>query len=370
MASVKNTLTTARELADSNLISPNEEAEITRVGEQYAIALTPAMHDLISPTDKNDPIAKQFVPSVEELNQHPAEQRDPIGDNEKSPTPGLVHRYPDRVLLKVVDMCPVYCRFCFRREMVGPKQDGVLSDENLRDALAYIKRHPEIWEVIFTGGDPFVLSPRRIRSLVRALDEISHVKVLRWHTRVPVVAPERLTPDLIDALSSGTKTTFVAVHCNHARELTLDARTRCRDMMKAGLSLVSQTVLLRGINDDVGTLCDLMRAFVETGLKPYYLHHGDLAPGTTHFRVPISTGQALMRELRQQLSGLAQPTYVIDIPGAHGKVPAAEAHVTQDPQKSGRYTIKDANGVAHIYDDCCGPPTGLYDENRRDKAIR
>jgi lysine 2,3-aminomutase len=353
MTAFRRTLTTAADLADAGLVSRQRAAEIAAVEQRYAVAVTPAVAALIDPRDAHDPIARQFVPDTRELERRESELNDPIGDGAKSPVPGIVHRYPDRVLLKIVSVCPVYCRFCFRREMVGPGKATALSDAELDAALAYIRAHLEIWEVILTGGDPLVLSPRRVAEITQALEAIAHVKVLRWHTRVPVVAPERVTPQLVEALSSGAKAVYVALHTNHARELTDMARAACTRIINAGIPMVSQSVLLRGVNDDADTLEALMRALVETRVKPYYLHHGDLAPGTAHFRTTIAQGQALMRELRRRLSGLALPTYVLDIPGAHGKVPIGPKYLSASAQG---YTVLDPRGDAHAYDDCCAPP--------------
>ena len=307
------------------------------------------MAALIDPSDPADPIARQFIPDARELDSHPNERADPIGDHEKSPVPGLVHRYPDRVLLKLSGVCPVYCRFCFRREMVGPGAGTTLSDAEIDAALGYIRARPAIWEVILTGGDPLILSARRIRAVTQALAVIPHVKVLRWHTRVPVVTPERITTDLVDALKSTPQAVYVAIHANHARELTTPARAALARLVEAGVVLVSQTVLLAGVNDNANTLEALMRAFVETRVTPYYLHHGDLAPGTAHFRTTLARGQALMAELRGRLSGIAQPQYVLDIPGAHGKVPVGPGYVLSDG--AGAYTITDPSGQTHRYED-------------------
>jgi lysine 2,3-aminomutase len=198
------------------------------------------------------------------------------------------------------------------------------------------------------------LSPRRVAEATQALAAIAHVKVLRWHTRLPAAAPERVTDALVEALAGGhDKTVYVALHANHPRELTPEVRAACRRLTDRGVAMVSQSVLLKGVNDDVETLAALMRAFVEARVKPYYLHHGDLAPGTAHFRTTIADGQALMRALRGRLSGLAQPTYVLDIPGAHGKAPIAAAYVTATAD--GAYELRDASGAAHRYVDSCAP---------------
>ncbi|HMH65915.1 MAG TPA: lysine-2,3-aminomutase-like protein [Rhizomicrobium sp.] len=319
------------------------------VARRYAVAVSPTLLALVDPADPHDPIARQFLPSLEELNTLPQELADPIGDNAHSPVPGIVHRHPDRVLFKIVSACPVYCRFCFRREMIGPGKDNALSKGDFEAALAYIAGHSEIWEVILTGGDPFILSQRRIAEITDRLAQIAHVKVIRWHTRVPVTDPDRVTDALVAALHATSTTTYVAVHANHAREFSPDARTAIARLVDGGIALVSQSVLLKGVNDNARTLADLMRAFVENRIKPYYLHHPDLAPGTSHFRIGIEEGLALVRELRPHLSGLAMPAYMLDIPGGFGKVPLESVHVEKTATG---HRIRDARGQWHDY-----PPT-------------
>ena len=344
-------LVSAAALVESGLAAPERRAEIDAVAERYAIGVTPAIASLIASGGPDDPIARQFVPDARELVRDPAEADDPIGDDAKSPLTGLVHRYPDRLLIKLVAVCAVYCRFCFRREKIGPGSPS-LSEAEFSAALAYVRERPKIWEVILTGGDPLTLSPRRIAGVTAALAEIDHVKVLRWHTRLPVAEPERVSSAMARALVAEGRTSVVALHANHPRELTPEARAACRRLAAEGVMLVSQSVLLRGVNDDVATLEALMRAFVETGVKPYYLHHPDLAPGTGHFRLPIDEGQALVAALRVRISGLAMPTYVLDIPGGYGKVPIAQEHVSREAAAGRR--IRDAHGVEHEYFDRLG----------------
>ena len=276
-----------------------------------------------------DPIARQFVPAEAELDHRPEESADPVGDDVHSPVEGVVHRYPDRCLLKINYTCAVYCRFCFRREMVGPEGLRPLSPKALDAAMAYVADHPDIWEVIVTGGDPFILSARRLRDVMARLAKIDHVKIVRFHTRVPAVAPEMVTDELVAALQAPGKTVYVALHANHARELTPQARAACARIVDAGVPILGQTVLLKGVNDDPETLTALMRAMVETRIKPYYLHHMDHAPGTSHLRTSIEDGQALMRAMRGAVSGLCQPTYILDIPGGHGKVPVGPDYLAE-----------------------------------------
>ena len=348
MTAREKTLRSAADLVSAGFAPPSTADMLAAVAERYAVAITPAMAALIDPHDPSGPIARQFVPTAAELTTHAAELADPIGDHAKSPVAGLVHRYPDRVLLKIVGVCPVYCRFCFRREMVGPDAGHNLSHAEVEAALDYIRSTPAIWEVILTGGDPFMLSTRRVRALMQALEAIPHVKIVRWHTRVPVVAPNLVTEAFVAALTSGSKTIIVGVHANHPHELTPDARAALARLSSAGIPLVSQTVLLRGINDDAETLDALMRGFIEARILPYYLHHGDLAPGTGHFRVPVAHGISLVRELHRRLSGIARPDYVLDLPGAFGKVSllSADVRLTADGCE-----IRDSAGRVHIYRD-------------------
>lgn len=349
----RSALRTPASLADAGLLPPERLAEIERVAARYAVAVTPEMVELIDPADPHDPIARQFVPDAGELTTTAEERADPIGDHRHSPVDGIVHRYPDRVLLKAVHVCPVYCRFCFRREMVGPQGLGTLSPDELAAALAYVRDHEEIWEVILTGGDPLILSARRLGDIMDGLAGLAHVKVIRVHTRVPVVAPERIEPALVEALKADGKATYVVLHANHPRELTPAARSACARLVDAGLPMLSQTVLLRGVNDDPETMGQLMRGLVETRVKPYYLHHGDLAPGTARFRTTLADGQALMRALRGRCSGLCQPTYVLDIPGGHGKAPVGPSYVTDPGNGAPEALVEDYTGERHPYP----PPT-------------
>ena len=341
-----HTLRTPAALIGAGLAPPERLAELERVAARYAVAITPALSDLVDPHDPHDPVARQFVPDAAELAAAADERADPIGDGLHTPVEGIVYRYPDRVLLKLTDICAAYCRFCFRRERVG-KGSGLLEPKALAAALGYIRAHPQIWEVILSGGDPLVLSARRLAAVAAELRAIEHVKILRVHTRVPVATPSRITAALLRALKASGKAVYVAVHVNHPRELGADARRACARLVDAGVPLLSQTVLLRGVNDDAQVLGRLMRALVECRIKPYYLHHGDLAPGTAHWRTGIERGQSLMRALRGRYSGLCQPTYVLDIPGGHGKSPIGPQYVNGD-EKSG-YQIEDFRGRRHRY---------------------
>jgi len=335
------------DLVEAGLVAPGRLGELQQVAAQFAVALTDELAGLIDPADPADPIAAQFVPSAAELQTADEERADPIGDERWSPVPGIVHRYPDRVLLKPSLICPVYCRFCFRREQIGSR-GAVLGRAELDRAYAYISGRPEIWEVVVTGGDPFLLTPRRIAAIVGALADIDHVQVIRFHTRVPIVDPRRIGAALVAALAAD-KAVYVVVHANHPRELTEAVKAAVTRLTRAGIPVLSQSVLLRGVNDDAAVLEQLFRALVAMRVKPYYLHHPDLARGTGHFRGDIADGQLLMRELRRRASGLCQPTYVLDIPGGHGKVPIGPGWLRRDGD---RWLVEDSAGACHRY-----PPT-------------
>ena len=334
------------DLAERGLVPPERLDELRRVAANFSVALTEDVAALIDPSDPADPIAAQFVPRAAELETSPEESTDPVGDERWSPMPGIVHRYPDRVLLKPILVCPVYCRFCFRREQVG-REKALLSPDALRAALDYIRERPEIWEVIVTGGDPFLLSPRRIAALIQALDAIPHVAVIRFHTRVPIADPRRVRPALIAALAA-EKAVYVVVHANHPRELTDTVRGAVGRLTRAGIPVLSQSVLLRGVNDDPAVLEALFRGLVAMRVKPYYLHHPDLARGTGHFRLDIAEGQRLIGALRGRISGLCQPAYVLDIPGGFGKVPIAP-NAVRPGSKPGHYVVEDSAGGRHEY---------------------
>jgi lysine 2,3-aminomutase len=287
----------------------------------------------------DDPIGAQFIPDPAELLTAPHEAADPIADDALSPVKGIVHRYPDRALLKPLLTCPVYCRFCFRREHVGP-DGGLLSEADLRIAYDWLRGHAAIREVILSGGDPLMLSARRLGEIVRTLSAIPHVEVLRVHSRVPVAAPERITPALTAALASD-KAMWLVIHANHAREFTAAAAAAIRRVQAEAIPVLGQSVLLRGVNDSAQALEDLFRAMIALRVKPYYLHQLDAAPGTARFRVPLAEGQRLVAGLRGRVSGLAWPTYVLDIPGGHGKVPVNAGYLDADAR------IRDPWGGRH-----------------------
>jgi lysine 2,3-aminomutase len=336
------------DLIDLQLIDEQMIEKINQVANKYAIGITPTMIQQINGV-KDDPIARQFLPHPNELLHTKDESADPIGDFNHSVVKGLVHRYPDRVLLKLLHICPVYCRFCFRREMVGPSGDGMLTAQEINEALNYISEHKDIWEVILTGGDPLALSARRLADIINHLSTFDHVKIIRIHTRVPLVDPSRINDDLIKALTQTPKILYIAVHANHKKEFTEAGTNAIKKLHQAHISLISQTVLLRGVNDNIAALSELMRCFVEHHIKPYYIHHPDHAIGTSHFRLTLAEGMELINQLRGHLSGLCQPHYMLDIPGGYGKIALTTASITAAQQ--GSYLVKDFQGRQHLYVD-------------------
>ena len=316
------------------------------VATGYDFRMTPYLEWLLQGRSADDPLSLQFLPQEQELTALAHETSDPIGDIPFTPVAGVVHRHSDRVLLKVAHSCPVYCRFCFRRDMIGSKGEP-LQGPMLQAAIAYIRAHPKIWEVILTGGDPLSLSGRRLHEILSDLATIPHVSIMRIHSRVPIVAPHSIDDSYIRALAQPLPV-YLAVHVNHPEEITDAVVTALRRLSAAGIVLLSQTVLLKGVNDDEAVLETLFRQLVRLKVRPYYLHHPDLAPGTSHFRVPIEVGLHLMRSLRRTVSGLCLPTYVLDIPGGFGKVPIGPMYVGAR-DASGCRQIQDSAGMSHSY---------------------
>lgn len=339
----KKTLQSSQ-LAEAGLIKPQDKEAISQAINAFSFKITPAMQALM--TNADDVIGKQFIPSVNELNISPSEHQDPIGDQAFTKVKGIIHRYPDRCLFTPVHVCAVYCRFCFRKETIGTNAD-TLSAAELSQAIHYIETHTEIWEVILTGGDPLILKPQQLAKLIEKLTAIPHVAVIRIHTRIPIVDPHRINDAMVAALKN-TKPVYVVVHANHAREIGAAAVMACARLVDAGIPLLSQTTLLKDINDNLPALSELMRTFVKNRIKPYYLHHADLVKGTAHFRTSVAKGRALIKGLRGQFSGLCQPTYVIDIPGGYGKVPIGPAYINE---VKSYYELTDYQGMVHRYDE-------------------
>lgn len=313
------TLRSPQDLLRAGLVAETALPALEEVAARYATAITAAMAGLITPGDPADPIALQYIPDAAELISAPHELEDPTADAPFTPVKGVVHRYPDRALLKPLLACPVYCRFCFRREKVGP-DGGVLTEAELESAFLWFEGNTAIREVILTGGDPLMLSARRLSEILGRLAGMAHIETLRIHTRVPVADPARVTGALVAAMRQ-TKPVFIAVHANHAREFTPDAAQALARLAEAGVPLLGQTVLLRGVNDEASALEALLRAMIRNRIKPYYLHSLDPAPGTARFQVPEDDGLALMAALRGRLPGHALPFFVRETPMGGGKKP-------------------------------------------------
>ncbi len=341
----KKSIRHVNELVSQKLVPMSELDKIEQVASSFSVSITPHVLDTLKEGDPTGALAKQFVPSELELEQTPGELNDPIGDLANTEIPGIIRRYRDRVLLNTIQTCAVYCRYCFRREQVGNGQRG-LNAEQLTEAIDYIDNDPDIWEVILSGGDPLMLSVRRLSDIVGRLADIDHVGIIRFHTRVPTVAPELITPELVCALKKHPAT-YLILHVNHADELTSQVKEKLALLVDAGIPLLSQSVLLKGVNDNVDTLTRLFRTLLLNRVKPYYLHHCDLAKGTGHFRTSIKHGQSLMKQLRGPVSGLCQPHYVLDLPGGAGKIPVGPAYLTEISENE--YAVEDVFGGSCTY---------------------
>ncbi len=290
----------------------------------YRMGITPYYFNLIEQFDETDPIYRQIIPDQQELHIATDELEDPTGDESPGrgsrPLKSLIHRYPNRVLLIPTAQCAVYCRFCFRKRLVGDTAHNA-REEDLQEAFAYIELHSEIEEVILTGGDPLTLGDSSLHNILKQLNNIKHIRLIRIHTRVPVVNPFRLTPELGSIIASSEKPVWVSTHFNHPREVTGTANTYIQNWIKLGIPFLNQSVLLRGINDTADTLKQLFMDLLSIKVKPYYLHQADLVQGTGHLRVPIEKGLELIKALQGEIPGYAIPHYVLDRPGGTGKVP-------------------------------------------------
>ncbi len=330
---------------DSGLLEQDQQ-DLQKVGQRYATGITAYVADQIHQSGSHGPVAKQYIPDIRELCTTPQERTDPIGDDAHTPVKGIVHRYPDRVLFKITSACAVYCRFCFRKDKVGKASES-LSKQDIDRGLDYIRVQKNILEVILSGGDPLVMPIKKLHQIIDNIFANDHVQILRIHTRLPVVDPSLFSPDYCTELGSFDKIVYLVVHVNHADELTPQACVAFQNLRKAGIVLLSQSVILKGVNDTPEILEGLLRKLVAIGIKPYYLHHPDLATGTSHFRVSLNEGVMLMRALRGRLSGIAWPTYVIDLPGGFGKMPIDLGYV--DEIEKDIYMIDDYKGHKHLY---------------------
>ena len=316
-------------------------------GAELRMAITPYYLSLINPKNGEDPIRKQAVPTVYENNFALADCADPLNEDGDMPVKGLVHRYPDRVLLLLTDRCAMYCRHCTRRRFAGQK-DSSLSMAQVDRGLAYIKNHKEIRDVILSGGDPLMLSTKRLEIILRKLKEIKHVEIIRIGTRVPVVLPQRIDDELVNMLKK-YHPIWINTHINHPNEITEESAGACTRLADAGIPMGNQTVLLRGINDCVHVMTELVRKLLTIRVRPYYIYQCDLAKGIEHFRTPVSTGIEIMEGLRGHTSGLAVPTFVIDAPGGGGKIPIMPNYIVS--RSSNKIIVRNYKGEMFTYEE-------------------
>lgn len=317
-------LTSAEELARAVDLSPEELAGLDASAKLFRVGLTPYYASLMDPAHASCPIRMQAIPRALEAEIRDEELRDPLGEDSHNPAPSIVHKYPDRVLFLVVDRCGIYCRHCNRRRLVGGDEPPTTSD--LDAGLAYIARTPRIRDVLLSGGDPLLLSTRRLDHLLGRLRAIPHVETIRIGTRLPVVCPMRIDDELVAALRRHHPL-FINTHFNHVKELTPEARAGCERLVDAGIPVGNQTVLLRGINSSTRSLRALMRGLLRSRVRPYYLFQGDTVIGTDHLRTPVETAMELYRSLRGWMNSMAVPMLVLDAPGGHGKVPLIPSYI-------------------------------------------
>lgn len=349
-------------------LSADEEAGVRRALEGgFPLAITPYYLGLADAEDPSCPIRRQVVPSAREGETVPGDLRDPLGEEEHEVAPELIQRYPDRALLLATDRCAVYCRFCTRSRMVGDG-GGPRSLARLEPAFAHLEGHPAIRDVIVSGGDPLVMGTERLARILRRLATIDHLDTVRLATRAPVTIPQRVTEELADALAEAHPSLWVMTHFNHPKELTPESTRALRRLTSRGLPVMNQSVLLRGVNDDAGTLEALFRGLVRRRVRPYYLLQADVVRGTGHLRTPLRRGIAIMERLQGRLSGIALPKLIVDTPGGRGKVPVGPETIVR--AENGRTTLRTFRGEEVVYLDPppssahAAPPGGVGGDDR------
>lgn len=329
---VSNRLTTVEEIKQVINLTPEEEADIAKVMDGFRVGITPYYASLMDPDDRNCPVRKQAVPVINETFKSAEDMLDPLHEDEDSPAPGLTHRYPDRVLFLITDMCSMYCRHCTRRRVAG-ENDRARSREDIDACIDYIRRTPEVRDVVLSGGDALCISDNMLEYVISELRKIDHVEIIRIGSRTPVVMPMRITDKLCEMLRK-YHPVWLNTHFNHPKELTPEAVEACRKLADAGVPLGNQTVLLRGVNDDVHVMRSLMHKLVKSRVRPYYIYQCDLSMGISHFRTPVAKGIEIIEALRGHTSGFAVPTFVVDAPGGGGKTPVMPQYIiSQTPDK-------------------------------------
>ena len=342
---VKNRIETYEELSKYFSFEPEEAEGIKKALAKFRMAITPYYLSLIDPNDPFDPIRRQAIPQGAECNIAPADLNDPLHEDEDSPAPGLTHRYPDRVLFLITDMCSMYCRHCTRRRFAGQKDDESPS-ERIEKCLAYIEKTPQVRDVLLSGGDALMVSDKKLEYIIQRLRAIPHVEIVRVGSRTPVVCPQRITPELCEMLKK-YHPIWLNTHFNHPNEFTPEAEQALARLANAGIPLGNQTVLLRGVNDCVHVMKKLMHELVRNRVRPYYIYQCDLSMGLEHFRTPVSKGIEIIENLRGHTSGYAVPTFVVDAPGGGGKTPVMPQYViSQSPDK---VILRNFEGVITTY---------------------
>lgn len=342
---IRNRVVNLEQLKKYINLTPEEEEGVSQSLQLLRMAITPYYLSLIDPDNPECPIRKQAIPTKSEMYRSPADLLDPLHEDEDSPVPGLTHRYPDRVLLLITDQCSMYCRHCTRRRFAGQK-DHEASSDKIQKAIDYIAATPQIRDVLLSGGDPLTMSDNRLESIIKRLRDIPHVEIIRIGSRVPVVCPQRITPELMQMLKK-YQPVWINTHFNHPNEITPTSSAACEMMADAGFPLGNQSVLLRGINDCVHTMKDLVRKLVMIRVRPYYIYQCDLSMGLEHFRTPVSKGIEIIEGLRGHTSGYAVPTFVVDAPGGGGKIPVMPTYVIS--QAPGRMVLRNYEGVITTY---------------------
>ncbi len=340
-----NRITTAEQLSRTLPLTRQEQADIQTCLGAFRMATTPYYASLIDPNDPNDPIRRQAIPSILETQLDANDLADPLGEMADSPVPHVVHRYPDRVLLLVTMQCAMYCRHCTRRRVVG-EEDCAITEHELQNAIAYIRAHAEIRDVLISGGDPLTMGTAKLERILSALRAIDHVEIIRIGTRVPVVLPMRITSELTDMLRK-YHPIWINTHFNHPRELTPEAAHACAALVDAGIPLGNQTVLLKGINDNAEMMKRLLLGLVKMRVRPYYLYQCDLSCGIGHFRTRVETGIEIMHQLTGNISGYALPKYVIDAPGGGGKIPVGYEYVLKKDDRE--VVLENYKGLTYRY---------------------
>lgn len=367
---LKNRITTIEELSKVlNLTDSELNALSTNSGLKMSV--TPHFLKMIDKNNPNCPIRKQAIPTRSELNFSENDLFDPCGEEKDTVVYGLVHRYPDRVLLLVTNLCAMYCRHCTRRRIVG-QRDTTLSQEQLTTAYNYIKKNKKIRDVLISGGDPLILSDEKLETILKSLRAIEHVKIIRIGTRIPVVLPQRITPELTNMLKK-YHPIYMSIHFNHPAEISPETKTACEMLVGSGIPLGSQTVLLKGINDSPKIMMKLMQDLMEIRVRPYYIYQCDLAPGTSHFRTTVAAGIKIVESLRGHTTGYAVPTYVIDAPGGGGKVPISPEYVIS--KNKDNVIIKNWKKEIYVYPEQSrrGYPESnnkIYNENKQTRLVR